>query len=43
VLGVILLVFGLVGAGIAFWFWRARSTRPDRSEMERSIGMPTYL
>jgi hypothetical protein len=42
-LGVILLVFGLVGAGVAFWFWRARSTHPDRSEVERSIGMPTYL
>jgi hypothetical protein len=42
-LGLLLLVSGLVGAGVSLWFWRARATHPDRSELERSIGMPTYF
>jgi hypothetical protein len=42
-LGLILLISGLVGAGVSLWFWRARATHPDRSELERSIGMPTYF
>jgi hypothetical protein len=41
--GLILLVSGLVGAGVSLWFWRARASHPDRSELERSIGMPTYF
>jgi hypothetical protein len=41
--GLLLLVSGLVGAGVSLWFWKARTTRPDRSELERSIGMPTYF
>jgi hypothetical protein len=43
VLGLILLFAGLLGGGITLWFWRARAARVDRSEMDRSIGMPTYL
>jgi hypothetical protein len=43
VIGLILLVSGLVGAGLSLWFWKARSTHPDPPELDRSIGMPTYL
>jgi hypothetical protein len=42
-LGLLLFTSGLVGAGVSLWFWRARATHPDRSELERSIGMPTYF
>jgi hypothetical protein len=40
--GLLLLFSGLVGAGVTLWFWRARATRLDPPELDRSIGMPTY-
>jgi hypothetical protein len=43
VIGLILLVSGLVGAGISLRFLKARSTHPDPPELDRSIGMPSYF
>jgi hypothetical protein len=42
-LGLILLVAGLVGAGVSLWYWRSRSTHPDPPELDGSIGMPSYF
>jgi hypothetical protein len=43
VLGLLLLVSGLVGAGVMLWFWKTRATHPHPSELDRGIGMPTYF
>jgi hypothetical protein len=39
--GWVLLVAGLVGAGVALWLWKPWHPKPPESE--RNVGLPTYL
>jgi hypothetical protein len=43
VVGLVLLVAALVGAIVTLWLWKPWSSRSNPPELDRNVGMPTFL